>query len=312
MAKAPPAAAASTESTVASPDAALISVDEITPIVSSQPLGWEPLLMEEFQQPPGGVAIPGFWEGHSIALCLAPRPYRIHQVVGNRRYTGLYSKGDVSITPAGIPATYWAEGEDHYVHIQLPAEFLQTVAQDVIGRDPQQIELVTEFRVRDPQLEQMLLLLRAELHRGDAQIGRLYVESLANALAVHLLRDYSTMRPRVSLYDGGLGERKLLQVTDYMNDHLNHEIKLADLAQLLGMSQFHFSRMFKQSMGMSPHQYLLRQRIERAKELLTHTNQSLVEIALACGFNSQSHLSQTFRQLTGMTLKTYRAASRTP
>jgi AraC family transcriptional regulator len=94
-----------------------------------------------------------------------------------------------------------------------------------------------------------------------------------------------------------LSDHKLLQVIDYINDALDQDIKLADLAQLLGMSQSHFSRLFKRSMGLSPHQYLLHQRVERAKQLLKYTNQSLVEIALACGFDSHSHLSRQFRQL---------------
>lgn len=242
-----------------------------TPIASSQVLGWQPLLAEEFRQPPGGTDIPEAWAGHSIALCLAPRPHRIHQVVGDRRYTGLYSKGDISITPADIPASYRADGNDHYFHVQIPAQFLQSVAESAAGLDPSHLELTTEFRVRDPQLEQVLLLLRAELHKGDGWVGQLYVESLANVLAVNLLRDYSATRPRIAAYEGGLGDRTILQISDYVQAHLEQSIKLADLAEVAGMSQFHFSRMFKQSMGITPHQYLLQQRIEQAKQLLKGT-----------------------------------------
>jgi AraC family transcriptional regulator len=112
------------------------------------------------------------------------------------------------------------------------------------------------------------------------------------------------------VYEGGLGDRKLLQVTNYINDYLDQDIKLANLAQLLGMSQSHFSYLFKQSMGISPHQYLLQQRIERAKQLLKQTDRSVMEIALTCGFDSHSHLSKQFRQLTGMTPKAYRLSER--
>jgi AraC family transcriptional regulator len=81
---------------------------------------------------------------------------------------------------------------------------------------------------------------------------------------------------------------------------------LADLADVAGMSQFHFSRMFKQSMGISPHQYLLQQRVEQAKQLLKGKKLAIAEIALQCGFNSQSHLSKHFREATGMTPSDYR------
>ena len=127
---------------------------------------------------------------------------------------------------------------------------------------------MTEFRVRDPQLEQILMLLKAELYKGGGGIGRLYAESLVNVLAAHLLREYSSDQSRVTQYEGGLGDRKLLQVSEYIHAYLDQEIKLIDLANVASVSQFHFSRLFKQSMGMSPHQYLLQQRVERAKQLL--------------------------------------------
>lgn len=98
-----------------------------------------------------------------------------------------------------------------------------------------------------------------------------------------------------------------MKVLDYINEYLDQDIRLTDLAQLLGMSQFHFSYLFKRSLGIPPYQYLLQQRIERAKQLLKQTDKSIVNIAFACGFNSHSHLSKQFRQLTGMTPKAFRA-----
>jgi AraC family transcriptional regulator len=83
-------------------------------------------------------------------------------------------------------------------------------------------------------------------------------------------------------------------------------IKLADLANIAGISQFHFTRLFKQSMSISPHQYLLQQRVERAKYLLKSSTFALADIALQCGFSSQSHLGKCFREVTGMTSSNYR------
>ncbi len=113
-------------------------------------------------------------------------------------------------------------------------------------------------------------------------------------------------KPQLPIYEGGIPQRQLQQILDYIDTHLERNIKLADLARLLDMSQFHFSRLFKQSIEMSPYQYLIQQRIERAKQLLKKTDRLIVDIALECGFNSHSHLSKQFRQFTGMTPKAYR------
>jgi AraC family transcriptional regulator len=183
--------------------------------------------------------------------------------------------------------------------------FTQKVAREAVEIDPDQVELLPEFRVRNPSIEQIGMMLVSELQNGGLA-GRLYVESLANVLAVQLLRNYSATQPHVSLYSGGLCDRQLLQVIDYINDYLGEEIKLSDLAELLGMSQFHFSHLFKQSMGVPPYQYVIQQRVERAKQFLKQTELSIAEIAFLCGFNSHSHLSKWFRQLTGITPKAYR------
>ncbi|NEQ53419.1 MAG: helix-turn-helix transcriptional regulator [Leptolyngbya sp. SIO3F4] len=88
--------------------------------------------------------------------------------------------------------------------------------------------------------------------------------------------------------------------------HLGQEIRLNDLAQQVDMSQFHFGRLFKQSLEVSPYQYLLQQRVEKVKQLLKQTDKPIADIALSCGFNSHSHLNRKFRQLTGTTPKAYR------
>ena len=280
---------------------------EPTPIASSQGIGWWPLIVEEYHLPPNEVDMPGGWPGHSIALCLSPQPYRIHQIVGSRRYTGIYSRGDISLRPMNVPASYRTEGEDRYLNVQIPPKFLQKVAEQTVEVDTDRLELTTEFRTRDPQLEHILMMLQTELHRGGDWISRLYVESLANVLMIHLLRQYSTSgTQRESEYRGGLSDRKILQVSEYIHAHLDRTIKISDLAEVAGMSQFHFSRLFKQSMGIPPHQYLLQQRVEKAKQLLTGTKETVAEIALQCGFSSQSQLTQHFRGATGMTPSLYR------
>lgn len=273
-------------------------------IISSQDLGWESIIVEEFQQPPGAKES-CFWKEHAICLSLATRPNRLWQTIGDRSYVGLYRKGDISITPAELPCSYRAYNNDHYLQIRIPPQFVRKVVTETVDSDPD-LKLTTEFRCRNPQIEQLAMMLRTELHQGGDGFGQLYIESLANAMVVHLLRDYSETKTRVSVHKGGLDDRKLVQVSEYINAYLDRDIKLADLASVAGVSQFHFSRLFKQSVGITPHKYLLKERVERAKHLLKNSKLAIAEIALQCGFNSQSHLGKSFREFTGVTPSSYR------
>lgn len=282
-----------------------------SPLWTSQSLGWEPILVEEFQLSPGQIDVPGGQSGHAVALCLAGQPYRLHQVIGRRRYTGLYSCGDISLLPTDIPASFRAEGEDHYLNLQFPTEFLETVVEEATELDQKRLNLAMHFRIRDPHIEQTLMMLRSELHKCGGWVSRLYVESLANVLVIHLLRQYSAAGTQaVQEYRGGLGDRKLLRVSDYIETHLNQPLKMAELAAITGMSQYHFSRLFKQSVGLSPHQYVTRQRIERAKMLLLDLKRSISDVALDCGFSSQSHFGKYFKEYTGGTPHQYRSESK--
>ncbi|HIK39474.1 helix-turn-helix domain-containing protein [Thermoleptolyngbya sp. M55_K2018_002] len=275
------------------------------PVLSSDNLGWENILVKQFQ-PPAGEAFCHFPEEHTICLSLSSRPVQFLQIKGSKRFTGLYGKGDISITPAGVPVFARWQQADHFLEIRLPSQFLQTVAYETLGSAAVRLELVDDFRIRDAQLEAIAQLLLTDLQQQSLG-GKLYIDSLTNVLAVHLIRHYAATTAQISEYEGGLSQQQLLQVLDYLNDHLDQEIKLADLANLLGISQFHFSRLFKQSVGLSPYQYLLQQRIETAKRLLKQTDDSIMEIALSCGFNSHSHLTQQFRKLTGITPSRYRS-----
>ncbi len=274
------------------------------PVLSSREQGWENILVEQFQPPAGESR---FEQGneHAIYLSLASRPVHLLQVQGDKTYAGLYGKGDISIMPAQVPFFSRWDGDDRFLLIRITSCFIQAVAKETINRNPDRLELLPIFQIRDSQLEAIGTLLLTELKQKGS--SRLYIESLTNVLAVHLLRQYVATKPPVPVYKGGLPQRQLLQVLDYINDHLNYDIKLADLAALLNMSQFHFSHMFKQAIGTSPYQYLLQQRVERAKQLLKESNYSILDIALICGFNSHSHLSKQFRQLTGTTPKAYRS-----
>src|SRR5262249_41363077 len=144
--------------------------------------------------------------------------------------------------------------------------FAQTV-EEVTERDPSQLVLVERSGFRDPLLTQVALSLEREL-KTDAPVGKLYAETAARMLAVHLLRHYTSSGAEVmepSEPSQKLTSRQLRQVTDFIQGHLNQDLSLETLAQQTSFSTYHFARLFHQTTGESPHQFVLRQRIERAQ-----------------------------------------------
>lgn len=271
--------------------------------LSGSSQNWEHIQIQQLQNPAGEGSC--HFEGeHTLFMSLVPRPIHYLQAQDGKTHTGLYRRGDISVTPANLPLFVRWGGDEHCLQISLSDRFIKSVARETLEQDCDRIHLRPEFQTRNPQLESVSMML---LHEHEQQTNnRLYIDSLANILAINLLRQYATTQARLPDYDGGLPQRQLLQVLDFIDVHLSQNIKLADLAQLLDMSQYHFSRLFKQSLGVSPYQYLLQQRVERAKYLLKQTDRFITDIALDCGFNSHSHLSKQFRQLTGVTPKAYR------
>jgi AraC family transcriptional regulator len=215
--------------------------------------------------------------------------------------------GYVMLIPANVPVSVrWSQQADEELEaldLYLDPALVAAIAHESIN--PDRVELVTHFAQPDPTIEHLGLTLKAELEAGCPG-GRLFGESLATALAIQLLNKYGVSSPTLHNHEGGLSQRKLKQSIDYIHDHLGQDVRLDSLAAVVGMSQYYFARMFKQSMGTSPHQYLLQCRLERAKQLLRQEDIAIAQIAQACGFKSPSHFTKHFRDYTGITPKAYR------
>ena len=126
------------------------------------------------------------------------------------------------------------------------------------------------------------------------------------------MHDSNPTQPvRPVTFTGGLSARKLRQVTDFIAENYNRDVKLVELAQVAGMSSFHFARQFKRTTGTTPHQYLIQYRVERAKSLLARDDLPLIEVGLRSGFSHQSHFTRLFRRLTGTTPHSYRLTLQT-
>lgn len=272
--------------------------------VSCQSIQGDRLIVEHNIQPPDAIEHP-LSTYHCIALHLSPVSRRV-AYIGREKYEGSVTTGDFCLHPSTHSGFYAWETTDESITLLVKPDFLSRTAAQTECLNPDKIELRPIVISRDPQIEYIARSFLAEM-QSEGLGGRLYSESLATQFAIHLLRNYCTFPLQLKQYEGGLSSRKLQAAIDYITTHLESSISLNDLARISQInSDYYFSRLFKQSTGISPYQYVIQQRIEKAKQLLKQDNLPLVEIALMCGFSSQSAFSRTFSKLVKTTPRSYR------
>ncbi len=216
-----------------------------------------------------------------------------------RRQSGIISPGSLTLVPRGH-ASQWipSGGVSDVLHLLIHPQWWHRLMEDL---DPDRIQLRADFSTEDPLVAQLgKALLTAAHSPGLGQ--QLYVQSLEQALGIHLLRHYSVQgqpQPRVT-------SRSLKCVLDYIEAHLSEELSLQTLAACEGWSVYHIARTFKAVTGQSPHHYVIGRRVERARYLLGFSHLSLSQIATDIRFASQSHMNRHFKRILGVTPKAYR------
>ncbi len=165
---------------------------------------------------------------------------------------------------------------------------------------PSNIEIADRFQLRDPFIEHIGWAIKADLESGGAG-GRLFRESLGTALAARLLQRHNRRSLPMRDPKGGLSAWKLKLVISHIEDNLESELSLAEIAKVAGVSVSHLKTLFRRSTGTPVHQYILRRRVERAKLLLQDESLSIAQIAFATGFAHQSHLARHMRKILGVT-----------
>ena len=250
------------------------------------------------------------------ALTIAPNEVNVHKNKGKvlqepalaeRLIDGRFRReqvlqGDVVIVPANTwHRTSWNTAGGAIILGLEPKEFTRTI-DEIIERD--RIELIPHFATPDPLVHQIGLALKRALENSGSN-SRLYAETMTTALMVHLLQYYSAQQLTIPTYTGGLSKLKLQQVVDYIHAHLDRDLSLKELAAVVQMSGHYFSQLFKQSTGITPHQYVIRCRIERAKELLMQGKLTIADVAKVVGFVDQSHFHRHFKRLVGITPKAF-------
>jgi AraC family transcriptional regulator len=269
--------------------------------------GWDSLHVELHQQPKFEVA--EHQHTMHVIACGLPNAPEDRGLVGERWLAGKQETerrqlGDIAIIPAGVSHRCNWNTTVQFGILAIEHSLLQQIGQDWINLD--RIELRPQFMSeRDDLIQSIFATLSAELAAGG--IGsNLLVDSLKTTLAIHLLRNYCTTLPRLSSYVDGLSAAKMTLIKDYINTHLDRDLKLTELSAIVQMSPYHFLRLVKKSLGITPHQYILQCRLDRAKYLLRSSNLDIAQIALRVGFCDASHLNRYFKKSLGMTPNQWR------
>jgi AraC family transcriptional regulator len=168
-----------------------------------------------------------------------------------------------------------------------------------------EVELRAQRKFADSRLSALVAAARAEMVAGFPS-GRLFLDSVEQAMAVALVEGHAVRHRPVQIYRGGLGSARLRRIKELVHSKLEDDLSLDEMAQSISLSTAHFARMFRKSTGETPYKFVLRQRVERAKAMLRAQDARVLDVAVACGFKTQQHFAQVFRDVCGVSPTQYR------
>jgi AraC family transcriptional regulator len=212
----------------------------------------------------------------------------------------------ICVAPGGSVIKTSHTGQPEILQVYVRQALYESVVNEIYGCEASEAEIVPRYAILDPLLEQLVLAIRAALQNGTAE-DRLYMDTIGQMIALHLARHHSARSRNTAL----LGTKtfpgwKTQHLTEFIEENIGGDLSLDTMAREIQVCPLYLPRAFRIAVGKSPHQYVLERRIEHAKELLRNTEMPIVEVALASGFSSQSHLSNSFRRSVGASPANYR------
>ena len=273
-------------------------------------LGWAGLQAVRYRAAPASELNPPAMTHHRLILFARPPEELDLLYEGVKRHVPPPA-GSIAVVPAGNPARYRWGGSMDTLNVYLEPGLVGRVAAEAFGLDLARLTVPPLDGLDLPHVRAAMTAVDAELTSGGAG-GRLAAESLANVLAVHLIRQVLAPRSPARGRDGTLPRGRLRAVVEFVEEHLDASLMLEQMAAVARLSPYHFARQFKAATGLPPHQYVIARRVERAKQLLhTDSDFSLAEVAASAGFSDQSQFSSHFKRLVGVTPGQFRMPART-
>jgi AraC family transcriptional regulator len=275
-------------------------------VAASHRLGWVGMEAARYRVAPAFELNPPAITHHRIVLFVRPPDELDLLYEGVKRHVPPPA-GSISLLPAGSPALWRSSGHKESLHVYLEPGLIARVAAEAFDLDPSRVIVPPLDGLDLPQLRAAMQAVGAELSAGGAG-GRLAAESMANVVAVHLIRHVLAPRRLATGRDGVLPRGRLRAVVEYIEEHLDASPTLEQMAAVARLSPYHFARQFKTATGLPPHQYVIARRVEGAKQLLHGGDDlSLAEVAARAGFSDQSQFSHHFKRLVGVTPGRFRS-----
>jgi AraC family transcriptional regulator len=228
------------------------------------------------------------------------------KIAGGARERALIVPRRITLTPGTTIARWQHSGRPEILQVYVRQSLIDAIAEEMYDCDASRIHLRPRFAMQDPLLEELAITIDGLLQNGTGE-SRIFAETVAQMVAAQLVRAYSssTRAPRSAAPDG-LADWRLRRLADLIEENLDGDLSLDAMAAEVGLSPLYLIRAFKHAFGESPHRYVVRRRIERAKDLLRTTEMPVAQIAFAVGFSSQSHLSDWFQRAVGVSPASYR------
>jgi AraC family transcriptional regulator len=282
----------------------------VAPFATSDRRGWKGLQAARYRKNVANGEFSASATMHMLALTIQPAEKMDLRYEGIKRDIPL-PPGSISMVPAGSSVRWRRQGSIDALFISLDPSQVARIATESFGFDPTRTVVPPVVGLNLPELRSAMLAVDAELKSGGFG-GPLMAESLANILAVHLIRHTTGARRLPASADGVLLRRKLRTVIEYIMENLEGSLTLEQMAAVVHLSPYHFARQFKAATGLPPHQYLTTRRVERAQQLLRADGElGLAAVALRVGFSDQSQFSLHFKRIVGVTPREFRISAGT-
>lgn len=272
----------------------------------SAPGRWAGFAMERHQIGPRGALVDFAVPELLLGLCLAGRAEVQVRSPGRSSTVQLQAQRFILLDRGPQPHDLHWEGQRETLYVRLDAALAGRLLPDL---PPARLAVQPQFGGHDAQLSRLLACMAHEAEAGSP-CGPAFAESLSLALLLHLLQRHGRHPAPDAESERTFGSLVRERLAEHVRAHLAAKVSLVELAAVAGLSPHYFLQVFRNTFGMTPHRYLLRQRIEHAKQLLAHEQASISDVGLALGFADQSHFTATFRRLAGSTPSQWRRARR--